>query len=518
VVAHLLRLRLDLLLGAVRGDVRHKVRIVAMSVLLVAVVVLVGWALVGLEEAPAEIASVVTVIGAAAVTTGFFIAPLLGGPDDPLDPRRFAPFGLEPRPLAGAVLVASIVSAPVLAVIAVTVSLSMLWAAHGVPVVAGILSALLGIVTCLLLARVAHALFGRLIRQRRSRELTGVLLIGLVVVIVPLVVFFSSLEWRGRVPSQLEEAAEILAVTPVGAAWSIPWRMLDGDAGWPVFVAIASVLALAATWVALVQWLLTTTERPLSARAQRGLGWFAVTPGTPTGAIAARSLVYWLRDSRYIVNVVVVPIGAVLTMVPLVVAGVPLSVAALLPAPLMALFFGWLVHNDLAYDSTALWMHIASAVRGVSDRVGRLVPVTLIALPLLAVAVPVTVLVHGRWVLLPAMIGVCASLFLTGLGLSSISSALSPYPAARPGDGPFEQPQRSGGSLSQGVVLLGAVVISAPVLWWGWLAMTDGTDHSWVAFWGGLGIGFGALLIGVVLGGWIFERRSGRLMEFAEAS
>lgn len=516
--AHVLRLRLDLLLGAFRGDARHVARVVVGALALLLAVVAVGWSVLGLRGAGDEVASVVTIIGGAAVAAGSFIAPLLGGPDDPLDPRRFAVFGIAPRAVAWSVILASVFSAPVLGLLVVTGCLVMLWAALGVPVVVALLSGLLGVLTCVLLAKVAFALSSRVLRQRRTRELTGLLLIGLIVVAVPVVVFLTSLEWRGRIPTQLREAADILSVTPIGAAWAIPWRVLDGDAGGAIAVALATVVVLAAGWTALVQWLLSSTERPLSARTQRGLGWFAVTPGTPSGAIAARSLVYWLRDSRYIVNVVVVPVAAVLTVLPFLVAGVPLSLAALLPAPLMALFFGWLVHNDLAYDSTALWMHVASAVRGTADRIGRLVPITLVALPILAVAVPISVWLHGRWALLPAMIGVCASLFLAGLGLSSISSALSPYAVARPGDGPFQQPQRTGGALAQGIVLLGAVAVSAPTLWWSWLVLTGDMAHAWVAFWGGIGIGLIVLVAGVLLGGWVFERRSGRLMEFVEAN
>jgi ABC-2 type transport system permease protein len=457
-------------------------------------------------------------VGGAAVTLGAFVSPLIGGPEDPLDPRRFAPVGVAAGPLAGVVLAASFVSVPVLALVAVSASLVVLWQAHGVPVGLGVLAAVLGVVTCVLLTKIAHALASRMLRQRRSRELTGLFLVTLLVVVVPVVVFVASLEWRGRVPSQLMEAVGVLSVTPLGAAWGMPWRSLDGDVTWSIVVAAGTVVVLTGAWFAIVRWLLTTTERPLSSRSARGLGWFAVTPGTPSGAIAARSLVYWLGDPRYIVNFIVVPVSAVLAVIPLVVVGIPLQTAALLPAPLMALFFGWIVHNDLAYDSTALWMHIASAVRGTADRAGRLVPVTLIAVPLLALAIPITMWLHGRWAVLPAMIGVCASLFLCGLGLSSLSSVLAPYPASRPGDGPFQQPQRTGGAMAQGMVLLGALVLSAPALWWGWLALTDDIRYAWTALWGGAGIGAAVLVVGILGGGWAFERRSGRLMEFAESS
>src|SRR3546814_2871047 len=127
----------------------------------------------------------------------------------------------------------------------------------------------------------------------------------------------------------------------------------------------------------------------------------------------------------------------------------------------MALFFGWMPHNDVAYDSTAVWMHLASGVRGVADRVGRLVPIILIGVPVLAVAVSVATAIHGRWAVLPALVGVCASLFLSGLGLSSIASAAAPYAVSHPGDSPFQQPQRTGagGAISQALVLVGALVL-----------------------------------------------------------
>lgn len=519
-VAHLLRLRLDLLIGSFRGGSRHVVRVVVSTLLAVAGVAVAVWAILRLDSAANDVASTVTVVAGAAITAGFLVAPLLGGPDDPLDPRKFAVFGADPLTLSASVMLASLLGVPVLALIVIGVAFVALWAAHGVPIGVAVWALVMGVLTTVLLAKVAFAIGSRILRQRRSRELTGLILVGLVVIVVPVVVFLASLEWRGRVPSQLVEAGDILALTPLAAAWSLPWRWLDGDASGTIVVAVLTLVILAAVWVLLVRWLMTTTERPLSSRSQRGLGWFAVTPGTPSGAIAARSLIYWLRDPRYIVNVIVVPVMAVLTMLPLVVVGVPLSVAVLLPAPLMALFFGWLAHNDLAYDSTALWMHLASAVRGTADRLGRLVPVFLIAVPVLALAIPVTAWIHGRWMVVPALIGVCASLLLCGLGLSSISSVVAPYPVSRPGDSPFEQPQRTGGALSQGSVLLGALVLSAPALWWAWLSIDGAGDlhYGWAAFWGGLGIGAGVAIVGVLVGGWFFQRRGSALMEFAEST
>jgi len=517
VVAHVLRLRLDLLLGALRGGRRQTVRTLVGGAVIAVVVVAVCIAAWRLHASSEDAAFAVTIVAASALTLGFFVTVLVGGVDDQLDPRRFAMVGASPREIAGVTLLASAISVPALALIVVAVALSALWTDRGAPVWASIVSAVLGVLTCLLLAKIGLAL-ASMVRDRRSRELTGVFLIALIVVVVPVVVFLASLQWTQGVPSALVAAVDLLALTPLGAAWALPERALSGGAAAPAVIAVLSVAVLAALWFWLVDRLMTTTERPGAARQRRGLGWFDLTGGTAAGGIAARSIIYWFRDPRYLVNMIIVPIASALTIIPLLLVGVPFEFAVLLPAPLIALFLGWLPHNDLAYDSTALWMHIAGAVRGAADRAGRLVPIAVVGVVLLAVAVPVTISLHGRWAMLPAMAGVCASLFLGGLGLSSLTSVIAPYAVSRPGDSPFQQPQRTGGGLSQAVVMFGAVLLSVPALWWAWLALTVDESWAWTALWGGAGIGAAALLIGIFAGGAVFDRTGERLMEFAEST
>jgi ABC-2 type transport system permease protein len=522
VAAHVLRLRIALLLGALRGDSAHVTRTVIGLVLLAGAAAAACWALLTLRDAPTDVVLAVIVLGGSAVTLGFALAPLIVGATDPLDPRRFVVLGLPSGRLAAVLFIVGFISVPIFTLLVVSICAAIVWGDHGVPWTAGAIGVVLGVATCVLLARVCMALTALFLRERRSRELSGLFALAILVVVVPVGVFFASLEWRGRVPSQLAEAVSALAITPLGAAWAFPGRVAQGgfaQAAPALLVAIATLVVLGLIWALLVRRLLTTTERPVSVRERGGLGWFAVAPGTPGGAVAARSLVYWLRDRRYIVNIIVIPIGAALTMVPLLIAGVPLEIVALVPVPIVALFLGWLPHNDLAYDSTAVWMHIASGLRGASDRIGRLVPVLLIGIPLLAVIIPLAIVVHGRWALLPAMVGVCAALFLSGLGLSSVSSVVAPYPVSRPGESPFQQPQRTGAgsAFAQAVVMLGAIAVSAPALWWGWLALNGDADAATMALWGGLAIGLIVLIGGIAIGSAVFERRGGRLMEFAES-
>jgi ABC-2 type transport system permease protein len=521
VAAHVLRLRLALLFGTLRGDARHVVRVAGGLVLLAAATAAACWAILSLRDASTAAMLAVTVLGGSAVTLGFALAPLVAAVDDPLDPRRFALFGLSRGRLATVLAFAGLMSVPILCLLAIAACAAVAWGDHGVPGGVAAAGVVLGVVTCSLLARVSMAFASLYLRDRRSRELSGLFVLVVLVVVVPVGVFLSSLEWHGTVPPQLLEAVDALALTPIGAAWALPGAVASGaDAVLPALVAVATVVVLGLVWAWAVRRLLTTTERPTTGRERGGLGWFAVAPGTPGGAIAARSLVYWFGDRRYVVNGLVIPVAAAITTVPLLIAGVPPEVVALVPVPFAALFLGWLPHDDLAYDSTAVWMHIASGVRGVSDRVGRLVPVLLVGLPLLAVAIPVAVSLNGRWAVLPALTGACAVLFLSGLGLSSIASVVAPYAVSRPGESPFQQPQRTtaGGAIAQGAVMLGALVVSAPVLWCGWLALQGDREAAMTALWGGIAIGLSVLVVGITVGALVFERRGGRLMEFAEST
>ncbi|WP_345750569.1 hypothetical protein [Microbacterium rhizophilus] len=506
--------------GSLRGTAPQIVSRGLGLLVLAAVVVAVCAGTLTLVDAPAPVAFALLVLAGSAVALSFAAAPIVAGAVDPLDPRRFAVLGLESQPLAWLLAGAGFLSVPVLAVLAFDVCAAVVWAAHGVPGLVSALTAILHIATCVMLARLSTAFGSAVLRPRRTRELSGLFVLGIVVVLVPVIVFLSSLEWEGRVPSALATAAEVLGRTPIGAAAAVPGALAldDGAAAWLSTLVASATLALAAAgWLLAVERALTTVDNPAAATGRGGLGWFALVPGTPAGVIAARGLVYWLRDSRYIVNFAIIPVAGLLPTVPLLVAGVPEPIVALVPVPIIALFFGWLPHNDVAYDSSAVWMHIAAGVRGVSDRLGRLVPVLVIALPVLAIAIPIATALYGRWAVLPAISGVAASLFLTGLGLSSVASVIAPYAVSRPGDSPFQQPQRadSTGVAAQAMVMLGTIMLSAPALWLGWLTVTEDVERAMATMWTGIGVGLGVLLVGVVLGSWIFERRGERIMAFA---
>jgi ABC-2 type transport system permease protein len=263
--------------------------------------------------------------------------------------------------------------------------------------------------------------------------------------------------------------------------------------------------------------MLVTPERAEVVKTYGGMGWFDVLPARPATVIAARSISYWGRESRYLVSIVIIPVVPLIMILPFLVIGVPMQTLALLPLPVMAIFLGWSLHNDLAFDSTAIWLHVVSGVRGYADRIGRTFPVLLIGITLVILGSMISIMFYGDWAALPSMLGVSSALFLGGVGLSSYLSARLPYPAALPGDSPFQQPQSSGtlGGLSQSVGLAGSLLVAAPALYFAWLGIA--VDPAWhlASLIAGLGTGVIAVVVGVWSGGRVFDRRGPEIMEFA---
>lgn len=505
--------------GAFRGE--RAVRTVVGFIVIAAATAAICVAILSLADVPAAVAQTILVLGGAALFLGFLLGPILIGATDQLDPRRFGVFGVDVRQMPWILALASLVSVPSLALLAIVVCSTIVTIEMGTPWPVAVLAAFVRLLVYTLVARIGMAISALILPERRSRELTALFVLAVVVVAFPVTVFFASLNWDGQVPAAVAAVAVIVGFTPVGATSAFSPAVAVGDAQGSLIVGLVAFATLAAVWLLwswLVRRLLTTVERPVTSRERAGLGWFAVLPSNAFGAIAARSLVYWLRDRRYIVNFVIVPIAGVLTVFPLLVAGVPLYLAALVPVPVMALFFGWLPHNDVAYDSTAFWTHVASGVRGISDRFGRMVPVALVAVPVLAISIPLTLALIESWYLLLPMIGITTSLFLSGLGLSSISSVVSPYAVSRPGDSPFQQPQRSAsrGSFGPAAAFLGAAVVSIPTLYLFIMTVIADGVYNAATFWVGLGTGVVVLTVAAFIGGRIYDRGGERLMEFVE--
>jgi ABC-2 type transport system permease protein len=519
-VAQLLGLRLQLLANGFRRSVWQLLGIVLATAAGVGLVLLVGSGLIALRLAEDDLTRNVLVLAGSFVVLGFVLLPLVFGVDDDMDPRRFALVGFPQRRLSTGLLLAALVSVPSVVILILSALTVVTWSRGTIPFLLSVLSAVLVVATCVLAARVTTALASLLLATRRSRELTGVIGTLVLVLLAPAVILLSSVDWTRDGVRVLADAAEVVSWTPFGAVWSVPGDAAMGDvAGVLLKLVIAggTVALLWLAWDRLVAHMLVTPEREEAVRTYGGMGWFDVMPARPAAVIAARSISYWGRDPRYLVSILIIPVVPLIMILPFLVVGVPIQTLALLPLPVMAIFLGWSLHNDLAFDSTAIWLHVVSGVRGSADRIGRMFPVLLIGIPLIVLGSMISMVFYGDWAALPSMLGVSSALFLGGIGLSSYISARLPYPAALPGDSPFQQPQSSGtlGGLSQSVGLAGSLLVAAPALYFGWLGIT--VDPSWhlASLVSGLGAGAVAVVVGVWRGGRVFDRGGPEIMEFA---
>ncbi len=463
----------------------------------------------------------VFIVAGSATVVGFVVVPLVFGVDDTMDPRRFALFGLPDRTLAIGLAVAAMIGIPAFALAIVLAGTVVTWSRGVGETVIALLSAALAFATCVLLARVATGLASGLLATRRARDVSGVLGVLLIVLLSPVIVVLATVDWANSGLRVLESLAGVLGWTPLGAAFAAPGDAAAGDWGIAILKFVLAALTLWAIWLAwqaLVVKLLVMPSREASAKSYRGLGWFDRMPHGATGAVAARSLTYWVRDPRYWVSIITVPIVPVIVVVALGIAGIPLTYAALIPVPLICLLLGWSLHNDTAFDSTAVWQHVASGVRGTADRAGRLVPVLIAGVLVIGLGSAVTVFLLDDWRLLPSVVGVSTALLLGGLGIGSITSARFPYPAVKPGDSPFQQPQSTGTvtALVQSITMFGSLLVAAPAIAFAGLGLFGDPVWHVAAFAAGVGFGVAALAFGIAVGGRMFDRRGPEIVGAAQ--
>jgi ABC-2 type transport system permease protein len=516
-VAELLRLRLQTIANTVRTTPgRLMVTVVSVLLVLVASLVLSGLA-GGLRDAPLSDVRALVVGGGALVLVGFAVVPFATVRPPWHDPRRLAVLGVPATSAAVGLALGAAVGLPTLALAVLSTGYVRSWDSGSGVATAAVLAAVLAGTTALLLALVASTVNAVLLTTRRSRQFLTVGAVVVALLLVPLVIDLV----RSTLPggSGTGVIADALAWTPFGAALALPGHVAAGDTGRvaaDVVVAVVTLAGLVAAWRALVARGLADRPEADDAPGSPTLGWFDFVRAGPTGAVAARSLTYWARDARYRMSLVILPFLPLL-VVPLGIAGVSWHWLALVPVPLMCLILGFLPHNDVAYDSTALWLHVATDTKGLADRVGRLAPPLLIGVPLVVVGSLVAVWAFGDWTALLPELGVSAGLLLSGLGLSSVMSAAMPYAAVRPHDDPFQQPQAAGSAsvTAQVTMIAGTLLLTAPAFWFAGRHLLAGVDGAggW-SFATGVGVGLVVLVVGVLAGARVFAARAPELLAF----
>lgn len=533
-VAELLRLKTRLLVNAFRAP--GTAVAAGFGIVLAGACVVLLW---GAADLASELDAVtrhrIVVVTGALVSLAAFFVPLVVARPQLLHPRALGLFGLRPITIAGALLLATLVG-PALVLIPIAFAPLRMWggeaeatATLAVPliVIEGVFAARLGVVIGAVLRY--HPRIRAVVRALAAL----LLLAGLVVILSHLAPTLAARlpgSWWAVVltvvvtlsPLRHPVITDTLTVLPLGAFWRAPSHQAAGDVALvdqDLGLGALTIGVLALAWVVTLAYQLRPTRRVEGERALLVPGWFRRLPATPIGAIAARSFTYWWRDPRYRASLAVLPAVPIVTLLAMWIGGIPFPIAVLIPLPLVVLLLAWgTLHNDIAYDSTAVWTQLVAHTSGIHDRVGRMLPVLAMGVPVVLVGTPLTAWAHGDWMIAPAVLGVAVALLLGGIGVSSLLSARFPYPATRPGDAPFQQPQvpgLSGSNIQAGsivlILLVAAPAISATVLH---LLGVPG-DWTWIALASGFGMGLLVLGLGIRGGGASYDRRAPELLEFA---
>nr|WP_221244219.1 transporter [Cryobacterium roopkundense] len=477
----------------------------------------VTFGLFALSNAPVDLARTVVVLAGSATILGWLVLPLVvSGIDQTLDTARLVNFPIPLGQLLVGLAIAGVLGIPGIVTVLAALATAGTWWRHPLIAAVALVCAALAALTCVVGSRMVTSLSSTLTSGRRFREVGGTLILIPLFLAGPILAgAFSGIQ---DAQDALPSAAAALSWTPLGALWAVPSELALGHygiAGLKFLIGIATLVVMAFVWRRALAVVLVTPARSTSRKTNKGnIGLFAFVPETPTGAVLARSLTYWIRDPRYSKQLILVPLMPALLWF---YSSTNDSLAFFnAMAPIAALFLALAIYTDLSYDNTAFATHMSLGVTGLADRTGRALAVLVFAGPVVVIFSVVSVWLSGSWTLLPGILGLSIGILLSGLGLSSVSSATVVVPVPAPGDSPFKTPPGSGfttfvSSFATWGIL---AVLVAPELILLIVAAATGTVlFSWLALAVGLMLGPAFFTLGIRWGAARLDRRAPELLE-----
>lgn len=521
-VAQLISLRWALFTNGFKRNPWQLVGVIIGALYAVGMLVLVGVGLAFLGSSSPQVAGATAVLGSTLVVLGWAIIPVFfTGMDGSMEPQRFALFPIPSRTLALGLLVAGFIGVPGLATLLFLMLTSLAYLSAPLALLLSLVGAVVGAFLAQLLARLGVSIVGSMATRRGVREVASVLLF------IPIFFAGPALANLGRnaeaVGQLIPQLVDWARFTPFGAFGGLAYSLSQGD-----YVALVLGLLVGLGSLFLAGWgythflrrAIVTPPRIKSAAAVKGLGWIGRFPATPTGAVAGRAMTYWLKDPRYAASLAIVPM-----MVILYVFAIPSMSGgpgeggfnmALVLGPLIGAMMGFSISADISYDSTAFATHVLTGVSGAADRMGRLLALMVMGVPLTLAAILVPLAVSGDWVQLPSGLGAGLGALLTSAGLASVASARWTYSVPLPGESPFKTPPGTGlrMALTQMALFGGILVFCAPTLALYIAALVTGDPMwSWITLVVGLVLGGVLAILGARIGGLWVDRRMPELMQ-----
>lgn len=501
------RLKLTLLRNGLRQSSGRRAAYVAS--LVVTVLLAVGQ-VIGLVALRGHAqATTLVVLMTAVVALGWAVMPLFfPSGDETLDPSRLVMLPLRPRPLIGALLVASLIGIGPLFTLALVLGSVIAVARGWAAVVAAVVAVPLTLLVCVALARSVATANIRLLTSRKGRDLA--VLSGLVIGVgIQFVNFGAQRLGRPGGLSSLEPVADVVRWLPPASALGAVGSASEGAYGTAVAQLLLSVLALGALgwlWQRSLVKLMTSPDgstiaaaEPASKRSGAGRsGLFALLPEGRTGTVMERSLRYIARDPKTKATwVTALAIGLIVPVLNAV-----QGTGSVYLASFAAGMLGMQMYNQFGQDTSAFWM-VAQTISSTRDAYlelrARALALLLITLPYTALVTVVNAAVLGDWATLPAGLGLSFALLGGMLATGAMASVLFPY--SIPQDGAFKNVAPGQGGLAWISILGGMVtagLLCGPVIgmtiWlhtaglqdWLWLVLPVGTVYG--GFIGWLGV------------------------------
>ncbi|MFD4689106.1 transporter [Streptomyces sp. NPDC058463] len=454
-------------------------------------------------------AETLVVLMTAVVALGWAVMPLFfPSGDETLDPSRLVMLPLRPRPLIGALLVASLIGIGPLFTLALVLGSVIAVARGWAAVVTSVVAVPLTLLVCVALARSVATANIRLLTSRKGRDLA--VLSGLVIGVgIQFVNFGAQRLGRAGGLSSLEPLADVVRWLPPASALGAVGSASEGAYGTALAQLLLSVLALGALgwlWQRSLVKLMTSPDgstisaaEPASKRSGAGRsGLFALLPEGRTGTVMERSLRYIARDPKTKATwVTALAIGLIVPVLNAV-----QGTGSVYLASFAAGMLGMQMYNQFGQDTSAFWM-VAQTISSPRDAYlelrARALALLLITLPYTVLVNVVTAAVLGDWATMPAAMGLSFALLGGMLAVGAMASALFPY--SIPQDGAFKNVAPGQGGLAWISILGGMVVaglLCGPVIgltiWlhtaglrdWLWLVLPVGTVYG--AFIGWLGV------------------------------
>jgi ABC-2 type transport system permease protein len=525
-IRYFLRLKLRIIGNGMRGDTRRTVAFVFSLVFGIGLAAAGGLLLLVSGQFRPDAGLVVAAFAGSAVVVGWLLMPLLFfGVDETLDPARFALLPLPRRTLTLGMLAAACIGIPGAATAVALIGIVVAGALRAGPggLLVGLLGALLSLLLCVVISRAVTSAFAALLRSRRVRDLTAIVLALFAASMGPLQLVLSSVVTNTTLGPALG-VARVLGWTPLAAGFVAPY---DIAAGQPL-LAVARLLVVAAAVLLLLWWwsrtlesamLGASTDGPIGAKAMRGGAVRTLLPrlvraGRPDTfiGILARELRYWSRDPRRRSGLISITIGGAVVPVVLRLAGthphqgVPLPVAV----GFSSLTGAAILANQFGFDGTAYAVHLLAAVRGRTELRARAGALAIIMVPVLVlITVTVGLLSRDATALVPAL-GTVGAAFGASMASASFLSVHTAYPVPESRNA-FASSSGSGSAkgLLSLVGIVGAAVIAAPIMF---AAVILPSGASWLVAPLGIGWGLAAVLIATAVIGRALDRRGPELL------